>query len=274
MKNTMLNISVDPSRPATTGQSAKRMGPAPLSPTQEAKALALNDRPLKGARHRNTLSGLATNIMNRPIISAGHAMEENCDGLARRPSIKNMSSCISQVMPSKNLRTSLFMGISALLPMTMAAMYNASRPFPNSSDAMPLAKKPMLRTITEYKALLGSLTLSRTHFAPNPTPSPTRKPTTICTSSTQAPVPSMAMDPVCFVELRTCTRMIVSTYAIGSLLPDSSSNIGLRFSLRCILLPRSTENTDAESVEDMTAESRKQPRNDAPSGPIHFPATK
>ena len=132
----------------------------------------------------------------------------------------------------------------------------------------------MLRIITEYSALLGSLTLSRIHFAPNPTPSPIRKPTTICTSNTHAPVPSIAMEPVCLEEVSTCTRMIVSTYAMGSLLPDSNSSIGLRFSRRCILLPRSTENTDAESVEDMTAESRKQPRNEAPSGPIHFPATK
>ena len=68
--------------------------------------------------------------------------------------------------------------------------------------------------------------------------------------------------------------MIVRTYAMGSLLPDSSSSIGLRFSLRCMRLPRNTEKTEAESVEDITADSRKQPRNEAPSGPIHFPATR
>ena len=149
MKKTILNISVDPSRPATTGHRAKRIGPAPLSPTHEAKALALKDRLLKGARHANTLRGLAMNIMKRPINSAGHTMVENCEGLARRPSMRNMSSCISHVMPSKNFRTSLFIGISTLFPMMMAATYSDRRPLPFRTEAMPLAKNPMLSIITE-----------------------------------------------------------------------------------------------------------------------------
>ena len=49
--------------------------------------------------------------------------------------------------------------------------------------------------------------------------------------------------------MATVTSSIVSIYAIGSLLPLSSSNSGRRFSFRPCFLVRRIENTDAESVE-------------------------
>ena len=77
---------------------------------------------MKGASERKTLAGLATNIMNSPMSTAGSNSSIICDGLARSPSIRNISSCMSHVIPSKNFRTSLLLGISALLPMTIAVV--------------------------------------------------------------------------------------------------------------------------------------------------------
>ena len=45
--------------------------------------------------------------------------------------------------------------------------------------------------------------------------------------------------------------VVVSTYAIGSLAPDSNSNNGRKLCLSPIPLVRRIENTDAESVEDI-----------------------
>ena len=58
--------------------------------------------------------------------------------------------------------------------------------------------------------------------------------------------------------------MMVMVYAIGSLLPDSSSSIEPRFSRRCRFLPCRIENTDALSVEPIMAASKKQPSTGAP----------
>ena len=58
------------------------------------------------------------------------------------------------------------------------------------------------------------------------------------------------------------------------MLPDSSSSMGPRFSRSLVRLPWSTEKTEAESVEDITAASRKQPMKDAPRAPIHFPTVR
>jgi hypothetical protein len=63
------------------------------------------------------------------------------------------------------------------------------------------------------------------------------------------------------------TIRIVITYAMGSLLPDSSSRTGPRFSFNFILLSRRMENTDAESVDAMTEARRMQPRSEAVAEP-------
>ena len=122
IRNTMLNISEAPSRPASTGARANRMGPAPLMPTHDVNNLALKESFLKGSRHSSTLAGRAMNIINRPISRAGIIIGTIWEGLASSPSSRNITSCISQVIPSKKLRISLRRGSSALLPMIMAAM--------------------------------------------------------------------------------------------------------------------------------------------------------
>ena len=57
--------------------------------------------------------------------------------------------------------------------------------------------------------------------------------------------------------LKSCNNTIVSIYAIGSLLPDSNSNNGRRFSFNAKFLDRKIEKTEAESVDDIVAANNK-----------------
>ena len=67
------------------------------------------------------------------------------------------------------------------------------------------------------------------------------------------------MEPMPMPELPTsCISTTVSMYAMGSLLPLSSSNIGLKLCLRFIFCERRIANTEAESVEDMVAASSRE----------------
>ena len=52
-------------------------------------------------------------------------------------------------------------------------------------------------------------------------------------------------------------KSVVKKYAMGSLLPLSSSSIGLMPSRRLMLLERRIENTAAASVEEIIAPSNK-----------------
>ena len=54
-----------------------------------------------------------------------------------------------------------------------------------------------------------------------------------------------------WVAVTTPISVVVSTYAMGSLAPDSSSNNGRRLCFSPIPLVRRIEKTDAESVDDM-----------------------
>ena len=119
-RNTMLKIVLDPSRPASTGVRAKRMGPAPFRPTQEVNSLARVENPLNGRRLRKTPNGRATKIRKRPTIRAGRKTSPISEGRASRPSIRNMSNWHNQVMLSKNFSTSRLAGMVGELPMMMA----------------------------------------------------------------------------------------------------------------------------------------------------------
>ena len=59
-------------------------------------------------------------------------------------------------------------------------------------------------------------------------------------------------------EVMTWMRTMVSMYAMGSLLPLSSSSMGRRLCLRFMRCERRRLNTDAESVDDMVAASRRE----------------
>ena len=55
---------------------------------------------------------------------------------------------------------------------------------------------------------------------------------------------------------------MVSIYAIGSLLPDSNSNNGRKFSFKAKFLDLNIENTEAESVEAIVEANNKATGND------------
>ena len=71
---------------------AKTIGTAPLSPTHETKTLSLTGIFLKGARHRNTVSGLVTKIIIKLIIRPGINSGISSLGLTSSPSVRNMIS--------------------------------------------------------------------------------------------------------------------------------------------------------------------------------------
>ena len=121
MKNTMLNICSEPGIPSTIGYVAKIIGTAPFRPTQDVKILALNEIFLNGSRHSSTVSGLPTNIRNRPISSAIGATVIISLGFTSRPSVRNIPICMIQVIPSMKERIS-FLWFIGLFPMMKPAM--------------------------------------------------------------------------------------------------------------------------------------------------------
>ena len=62
-------------------------------------------------------------------------------------------------------------------------------------------------------------------------------------------------------EVTNCIKAIVSIYAIGSLLPLSSSRVLLRLYLRFMFWDLRILNTDAESVDDMVAANNMEVAN-------------
>src|SRR5690606_34649989 len=67
--------------------------------------------------------------------------------------------------------------------------------------------------------------------------------------------------------------VMVSTYAMGSLLPLSSSNNGRRLFFKFNPLDRRMENTDAESVEDMVDARSKDETKPTPADSMVMPNT-
>ena len=80
---------------------------------------------------------------------------------------------------------------------------------------------------------------------------PAEAPTKNCTINEPNMVPvSMPEDWM------NCMRTIVSMYAIGSLLPLSSSSMGRRLYFRFIFCDRKMAKTEAESVDDIVEASK------------------
>ena len=65
-----------------------------------------------------------------------------------------------------------------------------------------------------------------------------------------------------FGVFNSCNNTIVSIYAIGSLLPDSNSKSGRRFSFNARFFERKIEKTDAESVDDIVDANNKDSMNE------------
>lgn len=81
---------------------AKTMDDAPLRPAKATKSICLSLL-LNGSITRKTAIGLATTIINNPVRSAGPITAGILDGNDKSPNRKNISTCISPVVPSKKL---------------------------------------------------------------------------------------------------------------------------------------------------------------------------
>ena len=96
------------------GRMASRIETAPRRPTQATKPVSRWVYS-NGSRHSHTASGRAMKTRNTASAIAGRAICGNCDGVASRPSTRNMMICASHVMPSWKRRIEVF-GRIFLLP--------------------------------------------------------------------------------------------------------------------------------------------------------------
>ena len=80
---------------AIKGKIASTIGTAPRRPTQETYAISVGVK-RKGARHKPTASGRATNISTAATPSAGQANPAISEGVTSKPSNTNISACDSQ----------------------------------------------------------------------------------------------------------------------------------------------------------------------------------
>ena len=98
------------------------------------------------------------------------------------------------------------------------------------------------------------------HTDARPNMYPSAEPTIICTANVRS-VSTQSKSP-CPPPPASDTSSTVRIYAMGSLLPLSNSNIGLRFCRSPCFFERRIENTEAESVDDMVAASSRAATND------------
>ena len=83
----------------SSGVMASRIDTAPRRPTQEMKAVSARGK-RNGSRQSQTASGRATKIRNRPSTTEPSRIDGNCDGVANRPSTRNMMIWASHDTPS------------------------------------------------------------------------------------------------------------------------------------------------------------------------------
>ena len=88
---------------AISGYVAKMMGTAPRKPTHETYARAFVVIFRKGRRHKNTLIGRASIIMNIPIKILKVATGSNSAGFTKRPNVRNITIWNNHVIPSKKV---------------------------------------------------------------------------------------------------------------------------------------------------------------------------
>jgi hypothetical protein len=89
------------SRPLSNGVIASRIETAPRSPTHEMKAVSCRGM-LNGSRQSQTATGRAMKIRNSPRPIDTGRMVRNCEGVANRPSTRNMMIWASHDTPSWN----------------------------------------------------------------------------------------------------------------------------------------------------------------------------
>ena len=87
------------SSPPSSGVIASRIDTAPRSPTHDTKAVSGREK-RNGARQSQTETGRATKISTRPSATAAGSIAGNSEGVANRPSTRNMMICASHDTPS------------------------------------------------------------------------------------------------------------------------------------------------------------------------------
>ncbi|MGY2700827.1 hypothetical protein ACVW2K_000411 [Nocardioides sp. HB32] len=177
-------------------------------------------------------------------------------GESSRPSITKSPIWASQATPSANDLVAVRCG-SSVLPSTSAATYTAAKPDPCTNAAAPYARKARVSTASGYRPEEGSAARRMTQAPPNPAARPNPVPTT----SSYPTIPSTASTP-CSCAAPDDTS-VTSTTVGASLRPDSASSVPV--SRRGSGTTRSTENTAAASVGEVTAPSSTASCHGSPS---------
>lgn len=134
-KNTTLKITGASGTPASSGKVASTIGTAPRSPAQDTISLSARVSGVQ-ASAISTLTGRATNARNSATASPLPATGGSCEGKTSRPSVRNITICISQAVPSWK-RTIERLWMKCRLPSTMPARYTARKPLPPTSAVAP-----------------------------------------------------------------------------------------------------------------------------------------
>ncbi len=109
----MLKMRRLPETPFTMGIVARMMGTAPRSPAQDMRVCSCQGT-RNGVRLTTTLSGRATIVRTRPMMSAGQTSSPSSCGVTSRPSRTNMPIWAIQPSPSAKPRVAGQWGSLAL----------------------------------------------------------------------------------------------------------------------------------------------------------------
>jgi len=119
MKNTIAKSRSASASPATRGKVARMIGAAPRNPTQEINATSRHGM-RNGSSISTTASGRATRVRNAAMPNPSTAIPGRVDGNTSRPSVRNITICASQAIPSKK-RTRLRLCTKLWLRIAMPA---------------------------------------------------------------------------------------------------------------------------------------------------------
>ncbi len=146
---------------------------------------------------------------------------------------------------------------SSWLPRTSAATYTAAKPDPWTAAAAPYARRARQRTATGYRPDDGSAARRISQAPPKPNASPAATPTT-SSHATMPAVPSSPWSSHAPLEIRVTRTTVGASFS-----PDSDSSVPIN--RRGSGTTRSTENTAAASVGDVTAPSSTASSQGMPS---------
>ena len=245
MKNARLKYSWALGRPAISGNTARMIGTAPRSPTQEMKAFSRPWKARNGSSPTSTDNGRANRIIHNARPRAGRAMGSRSWGVTSSPSTRNMPICASQAMPSSMCRMPWRLR-TGRLPITRPHRYTARKPLPCRALVRANTTSPPAITRIGYRPLARWIRLTSCSIS-QPPPRPITAPMPNSRTRSTSRLKCKPVWPLASMSIRVTVR----NTAIGSLLPDSISRLAVTRSLRP--LPPNSENTAAASVEPTMA---------------------